>query len=134
MDTRKLNSLTLQFVPYSDISSLNSVERIKKLLKVVLDNRIVLLQGKLKADEESRLIEDTMALIGNVKGFKGIELAVLSPKESGSVVGNFKRGLARMLVGENDSITIIGPASIVREMRRDPTKIQLLLKDRKQKR
>ena len=134
MDTRKLNSLTLQFVPYSDISSLNSVERIKKLLKVVLDNRIVLLQGKLKADEESRLIEDTMALIGNVKGFKGIELAVLSPKESGSVVGNFKRGLARMLVGENDSITIIGPASIVREMRRDPTKIQLLLKDKRRKR
>mgnify|MGYP001559184739 FL=1 len=130
MDTRKLNSLTLQFVPYSDISSLNSVERIKKLLKVVLDNRIVLLQGRLKAEEESRLIEDTMALIGNIKGFKGIELAVLSPKESGSVVGNFKKGLARILVGENDSITIIGPASIVREMRRDPTKIQLLLKDK----
>ena len=130
MGTRKLNSLTLQFVPYSDISSMNSVERIKKLLKVVLDNKIVLLQGKLKAEEESRLIEDTMALIGNIKGFKGIELAVLSPKESGSVVGNFKRGLARILVGENDSITIIGPASIVREMRRDPNKIQLLLKDK----
>ncbi len=94
MDTRKLNSLTLQFVPYSDISSLYSVERIKKLLKVVLDNKIVLMQGKLKAEEESRLIEDTMALIGSIKGFKGIELAVLSPKESGSVVGNFKRGLA----------------------------------------
>ena len=130
MGTRKLNSLTLQFVPYSDISSMNSVERIKKLLKVVLDNKIVLLQGKLKAEEESRLIEDTMALVGNIKGFKGIELAVLSPNESGSVVGNFKRGLARILVGENDSITIIGPASIVREMRRDPNKIQLLLKDK----
>lgn len=134
MDTRKLNSLTLQFVPYSDISSLNSVERIKKLLKVVLDNRIVLLQGRLKAEEESRLIEDTMALIGSIKGFRGIELAVLSPKESGSVVGNFKRGLARMLVGENDSITIIGPASVVREMRRDPNKIQLLLKDKSKRR
>ena len=133
MDTRKLNSLTLQFVPYSDISSLNSIERIKKLLKVVLDNKIVLMQGRLKAEEESRLIEDTMALIGSVKGFRGIELAVLSPKESGSVVGNFKRGLARMLVGENDSITIIGPASVVREMRRDPNKIQLL-KDKSRRR
>ncbi|HIH66054.1 MAG TPA: DUF2073 domain-containing protein [Nanoarchaeota archaeon] len=75
-----------------------------------------------------------MALIGSVKGFRGIELAVLSPKESGSVVGNFKRGLARMLVGENDSITIIGPASVVREMRRDPNKIQLLLKDKSRRR
>ncbi len=128
MDTKKLTALTLQFVPYGEISSLNSVERIKKILKVVLDNKIVLLQGKLKAEEESRLIEDTMALIGNIRGFKGIELAVLSPKDSGSVIGNFKRGLAKVLLGESDSLTIIGPASIVREMRRDPNKIQLLLK------
>ncbi len=39
-----------------------------------------------------------------------------------------------MLVGENDSITIIGPASVVREMRRDPNKIQLLLKDKSRRR
>ncbi|OYT40924.1 hypothetical protein B6U80_02250 [Candidatus Pacearchaeota archaeon ex4484_26] len=128
--TRKtsLKSLTLQFIPYAEISNLDSVNRIKKLLKVILANKIILLQGKLRADEETRLIEDTMALIGSVKGFKGIELAVLSPQISTNFFDNMKRGLAKMLIGDSDSITIIGPASIVREMRRDPNKIQLLLK------
>lgn len=122
-------SLTLQFVPFAEISSLSSVERIKKLLKIVLTNRIVLLQGKLKAEEEARLIEDTMVLVGNVKGFKGIELAVLSQKTEGiSFFNKMKRGLAKALIGEQDAITIIGPATLVREIKKDPGKIQLFLK------
>ncbi len=120
-------TLTLQFVPYAEIINLNSVERIRKLLKVVLANEIVLLQGKLKIDEETRLIEDTMALVGNLRGFKGVELAVLSPKATKDPFEKIKRGLVKALVGEQDSITIIGPASIVREIKRDPNKIQLLL-------
>jgi len=130
MRTKTLKSLTLQFIPHTEISNLNSVERIRKLLRAVLANKIILLQGKLRIEEETRLIEDTMALVGSVKGFKGIELAVLSPKISGSPLENVKRGLAKMLVGDNESMTIIGPASIVREMKRDPNKIQLLLKKR----
>lgn len=122
-------SLTLQFVPYAEIENLSSTERIKKLLKIILQNKIVLLQGKLKAEEEARLIEDTMVLVGNVKGFKGIELAVLSPQiEDMPITARMKRQIARLLIGEQDSITIIGPASIVREIRKDPSKIQLLLK------
>ncbi|MBU2496551.1 MAG: DUF2073 domain-containing protein [Nanoarchaeota archaeon] len=125
---KNLKSLTLQFVPYAEIASLDSVERIRKLLKIILSNQIVLLQGKLRVEEETRLIEDTMALVGTIKGFKGIELAVLSPKITGNPFDGMKRGIAKFLIGESDSITIIGPASIVREMRRDPNKIQLLLK------
>lgn len=122
-------SLTLQFVPYAEIENLSSTERVKKLLKIILQNKIVLLQGKLKAEEEARLIEDTMVLVGNVKGFKGIELAVLSPQiEEMPITARMKRQIARLLIGEQDAITIIGPASIVREIRKDPSKIQLLLK------
>lgn len=122
-------SLTLQFVPYAEIENLSSTERIKKLLKIILQNKIVLMQGKLKAEEEARLIEDTMVLVGNVKGFKGIELAVLSPQiEDMPITARMKRQIARLLIGEQDAITIIGPASIVREIRKDPSKIQLLLK------
>lgn len=121
-------SLTLQFVPYTEIESLSSTERIKKLLKIILQNKIVLLQGKLKSEEEARLIEDTMVLIGNIKGFKGIELAVLSPKlEDLPLATRMKRQIARALIGNQDSVTIIGPASIVRDIKRDPSKIQLLL-------
>lgn len=121
-------SLTIQFVPFSEIESLSSIERIKKLLKLVIANKIVLLQGRLKPQEEARLIEDTMVLIDTVKGFKGVELAVLSQKaEQTPFFSKFRRGIAKMLVGEQDAVTIIGPATIVREIRKDPSKIELFL-------
>jgi len=121
-------SLTLQFITYSEIENLSSTERIKKLLKSILQNKIVLLQGKLKVEEEARLIEDTMVLVGNIKGFKGIELEVISPKTEGMpITARMKRQIAKMLIGDQDAVTIIGPASIVREIKKDPSKIQLFL-------
>jgi hypothetical protein len=122
-------ALTIQFVPYSDIDSLSSTERIKKLLKIILQNKIILLQGKLKSEEEARLIEDTMVMVGSIKGFKGIELAVLSPNKNDKtpIAVKMKRQIAKLLIGDQDAITIIGPASIVREIKKDPSKIQLLL-------
>ena len=126
---KTFSSLTLQFVPYSEIDGLSTVGRIKKLLKIVLQNKIVILQGKLKAEEEVRLIEDTMALVGNIKGFKGIELAVLSPKlEDMPLAVRMKRNLAKALIGEQDAMTVLGPASIVREIKKDPSKMQFFLK------
>jgi hypothetical protein len=50
----------------------------KKILGIVLTNNIIILQGRLTANEEARLIGDTMAMIGYAKNFKGIELAVIS--------------------------------------------------------
>jgi hypothetical protein len=125
---KKVNGLTMQFVPYTEIEMLKSGERVRKLLDIVLTNNIIILQGKLKSEEEARLIEDTMAMVGHVKEFKGIELAVINPdSENLSVMAKFKHGLARAL-GAQDAITIIGPASIVREIKRDPKKIEILTK------
>ena len=50
-------------------------------MKIILENKVVVLQGRLKTDEESRFIEDTMIMIGNIKGFKGVELAVVEDNE-----------------------------------------------------
>lgn len=125
---KKIKGLTIQFVPYTEIEELHSGDRIRKLLNMILGNRIVILQGKLEAEEETRLIEDTMAMVGHVKGFKGIELAVLNPNSNNlGMFGKFRHGLARAL-GAQEAITIIGPASIVREMKRDPRKIEILMK------
>lgn len=123
-----ISRLTIQFIPYSEIEGLNSGERIRKLLKIVLGDKIVVLQGKLKPEEEARLIEDTMAMIGHIKGFKGVELAVLNPKIHTSTMGNLKSGIAKFLVGDRESLTVIGPASSIREIKRDPTKLELMMK------
>ena len=126
---KKTTKLTLQFIPFNEIDGLKSGERIQKLLKIVLTDKIVVLQGRLKAEEEARLIEDTMAMIGHVRGFNGVELAVLAPKrQSSMVLGGLKSNIARALVGDRESITVIGPASIVRDIKRDPSKLELALK------
>lgn len=118
-------SLTLQFVPYAEIEDLDSKQRIDKLLKIAKQEKIVLLEGRLTAAEEAKLIEKTMASIN--KKFKGIELSVIYPDSNTDVLlGKLKSKLVNMLLGNRSGLTIIGPASIVKEIKQDPDKIQLL--------
>jgi len=122
------DKLTLRFIPYSEVESLESDERVKRVLDVVLTNKIVILQGRLKSIEEASLIQSTMALVGRIKNFRGVELAVIQPNINDAWFEKVKVGIARALIGERDSLTIIGPAAIVKEIKRDPKKIELLLK------
>lgn len=125
---KKIRGVTIQFVPYTEIESLASSERVKKILNIVLGNKIIILQGRLWPEEETRLIEDTMAMVEHVKNFKGIELATINPNSNNlGFFRRFRHGLARAL-GAQEAITIIGPASIVREMKRDPRKIEIMMK------
>jgi len=125
----KMKGITLHFMPYSEIASLDTVERIKKLLKIILDNKVVILQGRLRPDEEGRLIEDTMIMIGSIKGFKGVELAVITQdSEDKTVFDKLKFGIAKALIGQQDALTIIGPASIVKEMKKDPKKLEVMMR------
>jgi hypothetical protein len=126
---KKVKGLTLQFMPYSEIAGLNSVDRIKKLLKIILDNKVVILQGKLTSEEETRLIEDTMIMVGNIKGFKGVELAVIS-QDTGEmgVMSKMKFSLAKALTGQQNAMTIIGPATVVKEMKKDPKKLEVMMR------
>ncbi len=124
----KIKGFSIQFLPFSEIRNLNSDERIKKILGIILDNNILILQGRLSATEEARLIGDTMAMIGHIKSFKGIELAVISGNGKEGFFGKMGKGIANILAGGDFSaITIIGPASIVKEIKRNPKKIELLL-------
>jgi hypothetical protein len=124
----KIKGFAIQFLPYSEIRNLDSDRRIRKVLNIVLGNVILILQGKLRSEEETRLIGDTMAMIGHVQDFKGIELAVISGNERDSIFGKMKRGIANALAGGDlGAITIIGPATIVKEIKRNPKKIELLL-------
>ncbi len=129
--TKKIHGLTLQFIPYSQIADLDSTKRIKKLLSIILDNKIIIVQGRLKPEEETRLIGDTMVMVGRVKGFKGIELAVISPNpDEKSMLNKLKYGLANALVGNTEALTIIGPASVIKEMKKDPKKLEIMMSGR----
>ncbi|MBS3086478.1 DUF2073 domain-containing protein [Candidatus Pacearchaeota archaeon] len=125
----KIKGFSIQFLPYSEIRGLTSAQRIKKILDIVLANNILLIQGRLEADEESRLIEDTMAMIKHLKNFKGIELAVIGGNDKEGIFGKMRTGLVKAIAGGDlGAVTIVGPATIVKEIKRNPKKIELLLK------
>ena len=116
--------VTLTIIPYAQIESLSSVGRIRKLLNIAKKDRIVLLQGRLRKEEEAELIKATMEEINS--SFKGIELAVINPESQGNSFDKIKSELASFLLGDRTGLTIIGPASVVKDIKRDPNKIELL--------
>jgi len=125
--------VTLQFVPYAEIAKLSSLGRIKKLLASVKDDKIVLLEGRLTKEEEAELIKTTMEEIN--KEFKGVELAVIEPgKAEMHGMNVLKQGLANILLGSQQGLTIVGPANVVKEIKKDPRKIELLTKEVKSRR
>ncbi|MBI1969557.1 DUF2073 domain-containing protein [Candidatus Woesearchaeota archaeon] len=126
-------SLTLQFVPYTEIEGLSSLGRIRKLLLLVKEDKIVLLEGRLTKEEEAELIKTTMEEIDDT--FKGIELHVIYPGEvEGDIFKRFRANVTHILLGNRQGLTIIGPASVVKEIRKDPRKIEFLTRTPAKKR
>jgi hypothetical protein len=124
----KIHGFAIQFLPFSEIKNLDSEGRIKKILEIVSENNILILQGRLRPEEERKLISDTMTMIRHVSGFSGIELATISHQADVSFWVKARDGIARFISGSDfGAVTIIGPATIVKEIKRDPSKIELLL-------
>jgi len=122
-------SVSLQFVPHAEIAYLSSFKRIKYLVELAVQNKILLIQGDLASTEQADLIEETMRRIKGRSKFKGIEIATFVPQSKEmSIFQSVKENMARALIGNRDVFTIIGPATLVREIRKDPTKIELLLR------
>ena len=116
----KRKGITIQFIPYSEIAYLSSFRRVKKLVDLAVENKILLIQGKLAPEEEADLIEETMKHIGKSRSsrFRGIELATFSPKTKElPFFTSVREKIATSLFGERDIITIIGPATVVREIK-----------------
>lgn len=118
--------LTIQFVPYNEIEPLAQDARIKKLLDIAKENKIVIMEGRLKPLEETLLIQKTMESVSET--FKGIELCTVHPnkKKKQALPRAVKDMMARFLIGDREGLTVIGPANIIKEIKRNPNKIELL--------
>lgn len=81
-------------------------------------NRILVLEGSLSRSEEKDLIAKTMAEIS--KSFPGIEIASLGEEPS-----DFRAQLFKILGGRPGGLTVIGPSSLVKQIKRDPNKLSL---------
>ncbi len=124
--------VTFQFVPYREVERLSSTKRVNKLLNIVKEDKIVILEGRLRREEEADLIEITMEKINSK--FQGIELSVLYPDADKMPLMQKMRGaFANMLLGDRQGITIIGPAHLVKKIEQNPDKIELFTKELSEK-
>ena len=124
-----MDNLTIQFIPYSEIEGLSSAKRVHKLIDLVKQNKIVVLEGRLKDEEEKDLIEITMENIS--KSFKGIEVAVINPKKEYSGIEKIKKDVFNFILGDRVGLTVVGPATIVKEIKKNPDKLEILLGKKK---
>ncbi|MAG52412.1 MAG: hypothetical protein CMH62_00445 [Nanoarchaeota archaeon] len=121
--------LTLQYVPMDEIIQLDSDRKVTKLLKIIKQDKIVMLEGRLSNKEEGMLIERTMEEID--KKFKGIEIASLEPNVRKDIGSALRDGIFKLFFGDRRGITIMGPANIIKEIKRDPNKLQLYTSNRR---
>ena len=120
--------VTFQFVPYSEIEHLGSAKRVNKLLNTVKEDKIVIMEGRLTKEEEADLIEITMEEI--TPKFRGIELSVIYPeKGQQDNKQRLKGAFTNLLLGDRQGFTMIGPASLVKRIEKNPGKIELFTKD-----
>jgi hypothetical protein len=125
--------LTLQFVPHSEIAGLNSEKKVQKLLKIVKEEKIILLEGKLHTNEKSELIRKTMEEID--ERFKGIEIEELdTDTKDRAFLEKLRTIFINFILGSRRGLTIIGPATIIKEIKKDPDKIQLFTEEIRKKR
>lgn len=83
--------------------------------------RILVLEGSLSRAEEKELISKTMSSIS--KNFPGIEIASLG---EGFPDLDFRTQLLKLLGGKPGGLTVVGPATLVKQIKRDPNKLSLL--------
>ena len=60
--------------------------------------------------------------------FKGIELSVIMPtSKQTDFMNQIKLKIFDLILGERKGMTIVGPASLIKEIKQDPNKLQLLI-------
>tara|TARA_Y100000310_G_C20695119_1_gene825106 strand:+ start:2016 stop:2423 length:408 start_codon:yes stop_codon:yes gene_type:complete len=120
--------VTFQFVPFHEIRDLDSQARVQKLFNIVKNQKIVVMEGRLHKEEETALIEYTMGQVS--RSFPGIELGVIYPDRSKmDGMEKFKESMLKFFIGDRQGFTVIGPASVVKRIVRNPGKLELFTTD-----
>ena len=87
---------------------------------------MLFLEGRLSPNEETDLMAKALE---NVSGkFIGIEIASLEGKKSTSIMGVVKKHILKVLIGNRLGLTVVGPSKIIKEVKMNPDKLEILFK------
>lgn len=131
--------LKLDFISSGKLDSKSPKDRISYILNRVKDGRILIMDGVMKPEEEMDLIKETMRRVDD--GFPGIEVCSLKKqsKKFALVVDKFLdqrerfqkllgtlRGKPSMITNMRTGMTLIGPAKIIKRIKKNPDSFSVL--------
>ncbi len=121
----KNNQLKIVFLPIDQVADKEDVKIFRKIIDEVQRGNIVLIEKKVSPLFEGQLIKETMKNISDT--FEGIEFVRLDLNEKNKGTFEFiKAMLSKLLVGER-ALTLIGPSSVIKNIKRDPNAIGMYL-------
>lgn len=124
-----MSNISLDFVPMESLKKASMDERVNIILEKIKANKIIVLDSRFDPKEEAILIKKTMENVN--KTFPGIELCSLSAKDlkkEENITQKIKNAILNLLMGGNRGITVIGPAKVIKQIKRDKEVINLLTK------
>lgn len=112
-------ALEIEFLSSSVLKEKVGREKISFILHKIKEGKILILEEPLTVIEQSKLIEGTMSEVDDK--FKGIEVATLG-EENKSIASKIAA-----LLGIKKGITIIGPATIIKKMKKEKEPQKILM-------
>ncbi|MFH1447678.1 MAG: DUF2073 domain-containing protein [Candidatus Micrarchaeota archaeon] len=116
-------TLQIEFISSNSLKPMDEEERMDYILRSVSKNKIIVLDEMLSPVEEKNLIQETMKRIDSK--FSGIEISTLGKNES-----DVRTKIIKMLGGNIGGMTVIGPSKLVKQIKRNPNKINLFAESR----
>ncbi len=111
-------SVQIELIASKSLAGKSSAEKVSLVLGAVKKDKIVVLETPLSRQEEKMLIEKTMQQVSDK--FAGIEISTF-----GEAADDLKAALIRLLGGKTYGFTVIGPSHLVKQIKRDPDKLNL---------
>ncbi|MBN1923769.1 MAG: DUF2073 domain-containing protein [Nanoarchaeota archaeon] len=118
--------INIEFIPFETLRSMSLEKQVKYIIKKAKENKILVFDSKLTPEEEAKLISETMKHIS--KSFSGIEICSLYAEHETGIVDKVKDVFFKALTGKSRGTSIIGPAKVIKEIKRDPESISILMK------
>lgn len=114
-----MTDIRIEFISSSVLNGMDSNARVGYLIKIIRSGSLVVLEERLTPEEEKLLIEETMNIVDD--RFTGIEISSLGGEGS-----SWRDSLIRMLGGKTGGLTVIGPAKMIKAIKKDGNKINVL--------
>ncbi len=121
MKGKKSMKVKIKVISYEQLKE----QRFNGIVKDLRKNTIIMVDAKLNAKEEAQIIAETMRNVSD--DFSGIEFGSLDfgSDDEASGLSKIKSALMDRLMGKKRGVTIIGPATIVRKIKRNPKELLL---------